>query len=105
MVGEFELKPGKKEKNERKQEKHAAGRSKLAHHGPKQLPSDAERALPGGKAVYLVPVDILAVEAIARAGVGGKLRPEVVEIAAFTDAVPEGTEAGFGSRRSGRAHA
>src|SRR5438445_10159842 len=36
-----------------------------------------------------VPIDVFTVEAVARAGIRGKLRPQVVKLAPFADALPE----------------
>src|SRR5215469_3874986 len=106
MVREFEFKARKKQKEDRNEEDHAAGRGEFVHHRPEKLEGDAERALPGGKLVDLVPVEVFAVEAVARAGVGSELGPEDVEVAAFADPLPEGAQARGGSRtgRGGRTH-
>src|SRR6202030_3276964 len=96
------------------EEKDAAGRGELVHHGPEELLGDGEGALPDRELVDFVPVDVLAVEAVAGAGVGGELRPEVVDAAAFADSLPEFAETGMGrwmrfgcagSRWGGRSHA
>ncbi len=95
------------------EEQDAAGRSELVHHCPEELLDYGEGALPARELVDFVPIDVLAVEAIAGAGVGGELRPEVVDAAAFADALPEVAETGkscgtrFGSaggRCSGSSH-
>lgn len=37
----------------------------------------------------LLPVDIFAVETVARARIGGELRPQVIDVSAFADALPK----------------
>ncbi len=61
----------------------------LVQERPEKLFEDRKGATPTRKFVYLLPVDILAVETVAGLGVGGELRPKIVQGAAFTDALPE----------------
>jgi len=114
VVGtELELDSGKKKQCQSNEEQDAAGRGELVDHGPEELLDNGIGALPVRELVDFVPVDVFAVEAVAGAGVGGELRPEVVDAAAFADALPEVAEPGkwrwsrfgsVGSLRGGRGH-
>ena len=97
---ELEARESQKEHSDEKED--ASSRSELIHHGPEQLAGDAERAPPGGKFVDLIPVDILAIEAVGGAGVSGELRPKVVDVTAFADALPKVTRAPEARRTLGR---
>jgi len=101
---ELEFYSGKYKEYQSDKEKNPARRRELTHHGPEELLGDAEGAFPSRELVDFVPVDVFAVEAVAGASVGGELLPEVVDVAAFADALPENPEAsGRGGTRLGRA--
>src|SRR3984957_3247750 len=96
VVAGLPVESGKEHEAQGEEKEDAAGRGELVHHGPEELFSDGQGALPGRELVDFVPVDVLAVEAVARAGIGGELRPEVVDLAVFADALPEIAEPGMG---------
>ena len=95
VVAELELNPRKDKQDQGDEDEDAAGGSELIHHGPEEIQGDTEGALPRGELVNFVPVEILAVEAVAGAGIGGELAPEIVDAATFADALPESAEAGL----------
>lgn len=99
VVGDLETESGEGEQAKGNEQKHATGRRELVHHGPKELLGNGPGAFPTGEFVYLVPIDILAIEAVAGAGVGGELGPQVVDAPAFADALPKVAEARSGSGR------
>lgn len=106
LVTEVELHAGHDKKNERDDHENAAYGSELVEHGLEEFPGDAEGTSPAREFVYVVPIDVFAIEAVAGASVRGKLGPEILKIAALADALPEVAEAreGVGARWGGRTH-
>src|SRR6266852_1606733 len=83
VVAELKSDTGEKKQKQRDEKKNAAGGSELVHQGPEKLVEDVERPAPTGELLNLFPVDVLAVETEAGAGVGCELGPQVVDGAAF----------------------
>ena len=98
VVDDLETETRGSEQAKGNEEQHAAGRGEFVHHGPEKLLDYGKRAPPAREFVYFVPIDILAVEAVAGAGVGGELRPEVVDATAIADALPKVAKSRSGSR-------
>ncbi len=73
------------------QKQNAAGRRELLEHRPEELlgdvPDAPHRALP-----FVRALEIFRVEPVARARFLFKLRPELVEFEAFSDAQPEAVQ-------------
>src|SRR5260370_37455276 len=70
-------------------EAHASRGSQFEHERPEKLFGDVERAAPARKFVDFFPIDVAAIETVAGARVGHELRPQIINLAAFTDALPE----------------
>src|SRR5882757_9763386 len=48
-----------------------------------------QRAVPARQLLDFFPIDIAAIKAVTRARVRGKLRPQILDLPPFTDALPE----------------
>ena len=92
---------GKKKQGERDEEKNAARGGKLVQKRPEKLADNGPRPLPAGELADFAPLDVLAVEAVGGARVGGKLGPKIFDGAAFADTLPEVLDAldGSGTRK------
>ena len=75
--------------DQREEQQYAPGGAEFVQQSPEKLPHDVQRPRSSAVVSNFVPVDVVAVEPVAGAGVGGELRPQIVDSAAFTDALPE----------------
>ncbi len=80
---------GNKKQGEGDKQEDAARRRELVQQRPEKLFDNRPRPLPARKFADFVPIDVFAVEAVAGARVGGKLRPKIFDGAAFADTLPE----------------
>src|SRR5260370_9852326 len=75
------------------EQKDAPSGRQLQQQSPEKLPSDVKRPAPAGELLNFFPVDVATIKAVTGAGIGCELRPEVVDLAALADALPEMAQA------------
>src|ERR1035437_3716189 len=96
---------GKENQHQCNQQQDTAGRRQLLQHRPEKLPCDIEDMLALGHSRDASGIDILGVKPVTETGVGLKLFPELVELHAVGDALPELLESrhdGLDSRSVGK---
>src|SRR5260370_21992289 len=98
---------GQNQHQKRGKQQDTARGSELEKQSPEKLFRDMERLGPERKLFDFVQIDVAAVKAITGARVRCKLCPQIVDLAAFADALPEIAHVraemlARGSRRCGR---
>src|ERR1035437_2833208 len=80
------------QQNQRQQQQDAARGRELLEHRPEEFLHDMQMAAAMGEALWSFGLDVFRIEAIAGAGLGFELRPELADLETLGDAAPEGLQ-------------
>src|SRR5262249_4787534 len=89
LVADAQSEGGKQNKHQAHDQQNAARRRHFHQQRPKELLRYVERPPPPRQRPNLLPLDIPPVESVSGSPIRYKVRPQILELPAFTDPVPQ----------------